>query len=172
MHRSVSIAALLILSLAGSAFAQNPSINKLRLTVTAVKERVAKEKSESTSEEQVSEKWVYAVRVKNTSFSDLENLKLEYRAFMKDDFHGAKSTKLQREAGSLTIEKLAKHGEYPFTTEPFVVEKSELKGGWRYADGAKPKVKDSLYGIWIRIYQKEELVYELLIPSTLKSEKW
>jgi hypothetical protein len=167
-------AVFILLLACGSAIAQTPSVNKLRLTVTATKERLSKSKQETASREEAKETWAYSVMVKNGAFEDLDNLKLEYRVFMKDEFHGPKDAQpqIKRKSGTLDIGKLPKFGEYPFFTAEFEVEKSELKANWVYSDGSKGKIKDSLYGIWLRIYRKDELVYEMMNPSTLKSEKW
>src|SRR5262245_47526161 len=118
-----------ILYCCATAFAQTPSVNKLRLTVTTAKECLSKAKQESNSVESSKETWAYAVTIKNGAFQELENLKVEYRVYVKDDFHGPKGTEAQmkRKEGTLEIQKLLKLGEYPFYTTEVEVDKSELK---------------------------------------------
>jgi hypothetical protein len=156
------------------AQAQTVAAKPLRLEIKANKKRTDVERTQTQSKNLAEEKWLYEVEIRNTSFSDLADIKVDYRCYKRDDKYGAdnSSSKLPLKPipGSETIATLANAATYKFSTEEVKIQKDELKGGWVYLNGSKPKIKDSLYGIWIKVLKNGEVVCEYQNPPTLKSK--
>ncbi len=107
-----------------------------------------------------SELCAYQVEIVNRAFRDLKDLKVEYRVYKRDDNYGAKQSEkdLIYVSGEEEIELLENGRNFTFVTNSIQLDTSKLNANWRYTDGAKPEIKDRLYGLWMRIYSGGELV--------------
>ena len=117
----------------------------------------------------------YSVTVHNDSSVALENLRIEYRIFMRDDQHGAKKSDmtLKRLEGSERIVALPAKGMTEFKTDTLTLQRSELKADWYYIDGSKKRVADQLAGIWLKAFRADGTqVGEYVSSDSVKKEKW
>ena len=118
------------------------------------------------------EKWGYKVTLENRAFKTVDGAEVQYRQFKLDDTLRAGSN-LVGVAGATTINGLRNGQKFSFETVPVELERQELRAGWVYHDDAKRKVKDGLAGLWIRVVQGGQVVFEWQQPPDLKNTaKW
>ena len=156
------------------AHSQVMAAKPLRFDFTVTKKRLDVERVDKGSTNITEEKWAYEVAIRNSTFVDQGGLTIEYRNYRQQDSgkHTGARSKLPLIAhpGTEKIEALTKSGIYKFTTKAVEIKKSELKANWFYSDGTKDKVKDTLFGIWLRVLKDGEIVSEYFHPASLKSK--
>ncbi len=123
------------------------------------------------------EDWGYSVTLRNTTLKPVEGLRAEYILFVKADNPGESAVRadarLKRTTGALAFDPVPPGDRVTLRTQPIVVRKRELANGivWRGSDDAKSR--DSLHGVWLRIYQGDKLVLEQASPGNLsQTESW
>lgn len=139
------------------------------------KKRVDADRSMNESTQTSNEKWTYHVWIENKSFKDQEKLEVQYAIFAKNEVAGSKTgaAKQSRVTGKKEIEKLRNTEKFEFETESVDLNKTQLVGGWYYGNGAKPRARASITGIWIRLLKDGAVIAEFTEPDNLKSkEKW
>ena len=158
----------------GFAPSQPMAAKPLRFEFKANKKRVDVERVQTANKNLAQEKWLYEIEIHNISFADQSDLTVDYHCYKRDDKYGAdkNSTKLPLKAipGSEKIATLANSATFKFSTKEIDIDKDELKAGWTYTSGSKSKIKDSLYGIWIKILKNNEVVAEYTNPPSLKTK--
>lgn len=116
---------------------------------------------------------VYTITVNNTSLKDVAATELKYVIFMEREKLGSKTEGMERIKGKASINALKAREKQAIDTEDFSVSAQRLAPGWYYANGGKASAKDSVKGIWVRLYRDGALVNELISPSTLANkEQW
>lgn len=121
------------------------------------------------------EKWGYNVTLTNKTSRPLDNLRAEYRLFAtvdnihkKDDEEG-----LKKKAYQSPVETIPALGRITFRTETVSAFKTKYNGNIVSAKTGDNNSRETLHGIWIRLYRGNELVYESAMPEKLRStEKW
>lgn len=165
---------LSIVFLLTTTLAHAQTAKPIRLEFKTNKKRVDVERTQTVDKTLSQEKWLYEVEIRNISFADQNNLTVEYHCYKRDDKQGAERSKsklpLKAVPGTVTIEQLANAATFKFKTVEVAIEKDELKAGWSYTDGSKEKIKDSLYGIWIKILKDGAVVAEYQNPVSLGSK--
>ncbi|MDP9292503.1 MAG: hypothetical protein M3O82_09095 [Verrucomicrobiota bacterium] len=139
------------------------------------KKRVDAERSTTASTQISNETWKYHVLIENKSFKDQEKLELHYAIFSKCEVAGSKTgaAKQSKVTGKKEIEKLRNTEKFEFDTESVDLNKTQLIGGWYYGNGAKPRARASITGIWIRLLKDGAVIAEYSEPANLKSkQKW
>jgi hypothetical protein len=140
-----------------------------------IEDQVTGQKTDEVSKTQ---KWGYSVTVENKTFHPLDNLEVKYMIFYKHEQLGIKGPPFKKHVnGTYTIKEVAPNDTTSFDTDAVELTRAALLGpvgGYTYfLNGAKPKVEDSLSGIWIRIYQNGTLFKEYANPSDLtEKEQW
>ncbi len=123
------------------------------------------------------EDWGYSVTLRNTTLKPVKNLRGEYILFVKVDTTAEQvapsESPLKRSTGTLEFEPVPPGGRVTARTRPIVARKRELANGIVWNGRGDAKTRDTLHGIWLRVYQGETLVLESASPSTLVgSEPW
>lgn len=120
------------------------------------------------------EKWGYSVTLTNKTPKPIENLRTEYRLFATvDDVHTKEKQGLKKKAFTSQIEALPELSKSVFKTETISAIKMKYNGNIVSAKTGDTRSRETLYGIWIRIYRGTELVYESAMPDLLRSsEQW
>jgi hypothetical protein len=123
------------------------------------------------------EQWGYTATLFNRARKPLNGMRVEYILFVKPDTEPGKDTisaPLKQKPGSKTIDALAPLDSISFRTDSIPIYKQQLKPGYIWGKtGNNSPVKDSLYGIWLRVYVGDQMVDEVVNPESLsKSEKW
>jgi len=127
----------------------------------------------TTLERSVSnEKWCYTVTIQNQSFKDISGVDIKYIVYYKVEQEGSKVTKEKHQDGSATAAVLQNNGNFVFDTDPIQLVRSQLEGGFYYPNGGRVRARDSITGIWIRLYQGGTMIGEYADPPSLTTGKW
>lgn len=120
------------------------------------------------------EKWGYAVTLTNKTSRPLENLRAEYMLFATvDNLHVKEKQGLKKQRYRSAIETVPELGRHVFRTETISAIKEKYNGNIVSARSGESSSREMLTGIWLRIYQDKELVYEAVMPESLRTtEKW
>jgi hypothetical protein len=123
------------------------------------------------------DQWGYSLTLINRSKQELTGIRAEYILFVKQDAGPtAPSAEGMRKVRHTTrAEPIPLHGKITFRTETVPSYRYVLAPGWSWGGtgGSTKPIKDSLYGMWIRIYVGDELVIEKITPTDItKTEKW
>lgn len=121
------------------------------------------------------EKWGYGVMINNQANEALDDLHVEYLLFATiDDLHTkGKKEGLRRKAYRTQLDPIAAKGRLDFRTETVSAFKTKFNANIISAKTGDSTSRETLYGIWLRLYRGSELVYETASPEGLrKSETW
>lgn len=120
------------------------------------------------------EKWGFNLVVSNRTSAPLSKLRAEYILFAtQDDVHRDKTEGFRRAKHRSAIEEIPAYGRLDFRTEAVSAFKMKYKGNIRSAATGDNKSRESLHGVWIKIYRGDELIYEAASPDRLmREEKW
>ena len=156
-------------------FACTVHADNLRIEMKADKKRfdTSREKSETTFTS--NEKWGYMVKLRNTAFKDLPDVSVEYQIFSKDEKMAATKGDVdhRRLKGTQKIGDWKSNAVSTFETEQMELTRSQLVGGYYYANRGSVKANDSLTGIWVRVMSAGKLVAEMTDPANLATKaKW
>lgn len=168
MKNRLPLGVMLLLS--SAAFADN-----LRVEMKAEKKRfdTSREKSETTFTS--NEKWGYVIKLRNTTFKDLPDVSVEYQIFSKDEKMAAGKGDVdhRRLKGTQKIGDWKANAVSNFETEQVDLTRSQLVGGYYYANRASVKATDSITGIWVRIFSAGKQIAEIIDPPSLATKsKW
>lgn len=122
----------------------------------------------------ITEKWGYNITLDNKSPNPLSGLRAEYRLFATiDSVHSNENKGLKKRAYSANVETIPRHESVSIKSESIPAIKTHYNGNIISAKTGESSSRETLYGIWIRIYRGNELVIEEAHPPGLmKSEKW
>lgn len=120
------------------------------------------------------DKWGYAITITNKTSRPLENLRAEYLLFATvDSVHVKEKQGLKKKNYRSAIETVPELGRVVFRTETISAFKMKYNGNIISAKSGDSSSREMLTGIWLRIYQGKELVYEAVMPESLRTtEKW
>ncbi|MFA6960894.1 MAG: hypothetical protein WC205_09105 [Opitutaceae bacterium] len=120
------------------------------------------------------EKWGYSVTISNRTPQPIEKLRTEYLLFATVDSIQVKEKQgLKKKRFQSAIETIPDLGRITFRTETISAIKSKYNGNIVSAKSGESSSRETLSGIWIRIYRSDDLVYETSYPETLRTtEKW
>ncbi len=122
------------------------------------------------------DKWGYAVNLTNRTPQPIDNLRAEYRLFATVDDIQVKATVkqgLKKKEYASQIPAIKEFSQVAFRTETISAIKTHYNGNIVAAKSGESSSRETLSGIWIRIYQGEDLVYETAMPDSLRTtEKW
>lgn len=124
------------------------------------------------------EQWGYSLTLTNRAAQPLDNVRAEYVLFVKQDAGpGGKD----RDAGMRKVrhttrtEPIPTHGNITLRTETVDSYRYVLQPGfvWSGSGGSAKPIRDTLHGIWLRIYVGDQLMIEQITPTDLaRTEKW
>ncbi len=120
------------------------------------------------------EKWGYGVTIINKTARSVDNLRTEYRLFATvDNIHVKEKQGLKKKSYRSAIENVPELGRITFRTETVSAIKTKYNGNIHSAKTGDTSSRETLHGIWIRIYRGDDLVYETAMPDSLRtSETW
>lgn len=157
------------------AAANPPRINPSELILQFGRAKFDTDKEDTSDYVAYKDQWGYNIELTNRSKTPLDKLRAEYVLFVKQDttVSGGKPSFRRVKAATkvAVIEPLEK---VSFRTQPVPSYRYVLKPGfyWSATGNSKP-VRDTLEGMWLRIYSGDELLIEKITPETLaKTEKW
>ncbi|MGV3660052.1 MAG: hypothetical protein ACO1TE_07700 [Prosthecobacter sp.] len=101
---------------------------------------------------QTMERWAYKLDIRNKQPVELQNLRVDYWLFRKEDEGRGKGTARVATSGSHKAESMKGSTVYSFETLPVELSKSKLEGNYYYADGSRPRSTDVMGGIVVRVF--------------------
>lgn len=118
----------------------------------------------------------YGIVLKNHSYMDLKNIRIDYLIFKFEDALAAQKRSegsVRRLTGSTKIPLIKAGEEATAITEKFPMLETKLEPGYYWTDGGKKTSKDDMHGIWIKVYVGDILATEVSRPENLmRKEKW
>ncbi len=148
------------------------SADKINLRFTCERKRFDVGKESRGKAEIKSEEWGYSVQIENTSFKDLQGLRVDYILFGDQDIPGSSASRELCTKGSVELADFVKNQKYTFVTESLTTISSQLDPNWRYTTGGSTRSRGRLSGIWIKVFQNGQEVAEYVNPTSLKSKNW
>lgn len=120
------------------------------------------------------EKWGYSVTIANRTSLPIEKLRAEYRLFATvDDVQVKEKQGLKKKSYQSPIETIPELAKATFRTETISAIKSKYNGNIVAAKSGDSTSRETLHGVWMRIYRGDELVFETAMPESLRTtEKW
>jgi len=112
----------------------------------------------------------YRVMVKNTSFmEDTPALTAKYRVFvLRDDGKkNLREVKPQRIQGEAALPAIKASATGTFDTSSVKLSKTSLDPSYYYSNHQRQTSKDTLDGIWLRLYDGDKMVAEFMSSSKL-----
>ncbi len=120
--------------------------------------------------------WGYNITLTNKSRQVLTDVRAEYILFVKQDgaTAGGKTLPLRRVKKTTNIGTVDVYANATFRTESVPSFRYVLKPGWYWSETGNSKpIKDTLHGMWLRIYVGKQLVLEKITSEDIaKNEKW
>jgi hypothetical protein len=160
--------------------AANPPMlkpNELLLEFSRGKFGTEKEMQSGGAVAAFKDQWGYSLTLSNKSSRALSTLRAEYVLFVKQDQGPGNSdsgSKFRRVKKRSEIDTIPIHESINFRTETVASYRYVLQPGFVWAgSGSNKPIKDTLHGMWLRIYDGDQLVLEKITPEDLlKTEKW
>lgn len=120
------------------------------------------------------DQWGYDVTVTNTTSTPVKDLRAEYILFATvDNIQKTGDEGLKKRPFRSPVPAVPALDHIKFQTKTITAIKERYNGNIVAAGSGASSSRETLYGIWIRIYQGQDLVYEVSMPTTLQStEKW
>jgi hypothetical protein len=117
----------------------------------------------------------YQVTVANTAFKPSAALKAKYIVFVERQEIGEKagSEQIEKIKGSADVKELKPREKETFSTSEIKLKEKGVTGNYIYTSGGRIRAKDSLAGVWVKLYEGETEVAEYVNPTTLSNKhKW
>ncbi len=147
----------------------------IRLEYSRGKFNSTKQPTESTI--RIEEEWGYTITLKSEISKPIENIRVEYILFVRPDDGPKSSTSrepLRREPGSHVVKLLPLRESINFRTSSIRTARVQLRPGWVWSETMnRNEIRDTLHGVWIKVYVGDKLITEACNPESLaKSEQW
>jgi len=136
----------------------NPVSIKYNFFASYTKDKRDSSKSFRDNHEITTDTWVCKVKLANKSGQNLENLKVNYEIYFSQISNN--QPVVRKMTGSTAIEGLKNLEETTLTTKELKLTTSKLEGGRYYLDGSRPRQKDSIEGLAIKIHHAGKPVFE------------
>ena len=118
---------------------------------------------------------IYTITLTNNAFKDAAAMEVKYLVFVERQRAGEKTGNehIERVTGTKAVEGIKSHQKTSVETDKFTLNQNQLAAGWHYTNGGKTSAKDSVKGVWVRVYQGGTVIGEYVNPSTIRTrEKW
>lgn len=120
--------------------------------VTYNKKKIDSKTQRSTGLVETIERWAYEVALRNKQPVELQNLRVDYWLFKKEDSGKGKGSARVATSGSHKMEAVKGSASYQFETLPIELYKSKLEGNFIYIDGTRPRSADVMGGLVVRVF--------------------
>lgn len=136
----------------------NPVTIKYNFNATYTKEKTDSSKVNRDNHEVVTDTWVCNVKLLNRSGQDLEKVRVDYEIYYEQMSSG--KPVMRRMNGSSTLDSIKHLEELTLPTKELKLTTSKLDGGRYYVDGSRPRQKDSISGVALKIYHSGKPAFE------------
>lgn len=128
--------------------------------VKITKTKLGKTKSQQGVVTMESEEWAYKVSLNNKSSTDLDNLRVDYWLFRRDDDGKNKNAPRVQESGTTQVAAIRRSAVHEFQTKSFMLNKEQLRADFYFPDGERNTKKDAAGGIALRIFKGDKEVFK------------
>lgn len=121
------------------------------------------------------EDWGYSITLKNNTRRPIEGLRVDYILYTRVDQieNTGREPTTRAKSFSQKIDPVEPGARITTKTEAVTTRETELRGGLRWKGTGDDDTRDTLIGIWLRVYRGDELVLEASSPDGLsEKEKW
>jgi hypothetical protein len=166
MRNRVLLSAAIFLSSLLTTYAALPDT---KLDVKAEKKIITADRSHGIDTDASSERWTYVITLRNTSFKDIPEARVEYKVIVRGENNEAIRNRItsKRIAGGKDFGLFEKNAQVSLETDKIELEKTKLAYGWISSSNNRTLTKDSIEGILIRVTSQGNVVYSTAIPETL-----
>ncbi len=122
-----------------------------------------------------SETYTYDIKVTSRAFKGTEPVIAKYILFVERQQVGTKAELdvVERVTGEMEVEALKSRASKVFQSKPVDLKTQSLTGNWVFGDGSRVRTKDSVLGVWVKLFQGETEVGEYVNPTTLtRKHQW
>lgn len=112
----------------------------------------------------------YEVTIKNETAFDMEDVRIEYMVLKFEDAIAAQTRsegEIKKLKGSAKVGKIPAWSSGASETSQFPMQQTKLDGNTRWANGGKETSKDTMDGIWVRVFVGDFLATEVTKPENL-----
>lgn len=120
--------------------------------VASTKKKIDSATSRRVGVVETTERWSYTVQMRNKQPTELQNLRIDYWLFRKEDEGRGKGNARVAASGTHKVESMKGATTYTFETLPMNLNKSKLEGNFIYYDGTRPRSADVMAGMVIRVF--------------------
>ena len=151
--------------------------SKYAFGITYDAKMLGAEKQQKAGVTLAKEEWVYEITIENKSFKDAQNVSIKYIIFEQPQNAsevGKSKQDMVRKQGGKEIPLMKNFEKVTFASEPIERNSVQLKPGYVWTSGSgKRQSKDSLSGLWIRVFVNGQQATEFTYPPSLSTrEKW
>ncbi|TVP77425.1 MAG: hypothetical protein EA353_10465 [Puniceicoccaceae bacterium] len=112
----------------------------------------------------------YEIVLTNKSAFDMTDVRIEYLVLKFEDAIAAERRsegEIRKIKGKTEVADIPARSDGNTTTGQFPMLETKLAPGYSWASGGKRTSKDKMEGVWIKVYQGENLVAEVSRPENL-----
>ncbi|MES2594839.1 MAG: hypothetical protein V4662_05870 [Verrucomicrobiota bacterium] len=135
----------------------NPMQVKYRFAADYSKSKASSSKSGSGSEVITTEMWECNMKLTNQSGQTLDGVTVDYTIYLDEFSRGSKITTSKK--GQFKVGTMKNLQQMVVKTDPVQIQGVELKGGYYYTDGSRPRDKESIRGMLIEINHEGKKVF-------------
>jgi hypothetical protein len=135
----------------------NPVQIKYRFAADYTKSKSSSSKSGAGSEVITTEMWECNMKLTNQSGQTLDGVTVDYIIYTDQFNRGAKVTTGQK--GQIKVGTMKNLQQMVLKTDPVQLQGVELKGGYYYTDGSRPRDKESIRGMVIEVNHEGKKVF-------------
>lgn len=120
--------------------------------VTCTKKKLDSVTMRRNDEAHTTESWSYKVEMRNKQPVELQNLRVDYWLFRKEDAGRGVGNAKVATSGSHNAGSMKGSAVYSFETLPMDLSKRKLEGNFIYIDGTRPRSADVMGGVVVRVF--------------------
>jgi hypothetical protein len=145
------------------------------VTIDASRAKFTSKRTETPGTTTLVEDWGYGINLTNTTTLTGQNLRAVYQLYyrrVKEENQNLAAQPLTHQTGTETIAKLDPRGTTTFHTATVAVTTEQLKGAIFADTRSDTYVNTKFEGIWLRIYQGDQIVGEYVSSEDYRKDGW
>ena len=126
-------------------------------------------------EQKRKDSYQYEIKITNDSFQATAPLSAQYIIYVAREELGQKRglERTDKIKGTEPVPAIQPHATVSIETKVATLREQALVGDWIYSNGGKIKAKDSVIGVWVKLYDGDKEVADFKNPSSLSQhQKW
>lgn len=154
----------------GQTTQNHPNPFDYRFEVTAEKKRIDRTSQQTISRNVVDADWAFEISIRNISFRDVEELQVRYTLYIDRERGSSRATRrFETVEGEAEVAGIQNHATAEVLTTTVSLHTHNLRPGWIRMDGSRRRVTDDLAGVKVEIFHQDELISEVITPSSIRT---